>query len=304
MRTVSNSAAATIESGRGHAWLLAARPRTLPAAVAPILVGSALAFDAGALHPPSLLAALAVALLLQVAANLANDAFDHARGADAAGRLGPLRVTQAGLLTYRQVLAGVVLATGLAVVAGSYLVYRGGWPMALLGGAAILAMLAYSGGPLPLGYHGLGEIAVFLFFGLLGVAGTFYVQAGTLPADALVMSAPVGALIVAILVVNNLRDIETDARAGKRTLAVRLGARASVIEFAALVVGAYLLLLIYGLSTGGALSWALPWLSLPLALRLVRAIASERGVLLNHRLAQTAQLALIFSLLLAVAVAL
>ena len=297
------------DSNRAHieparAWLLASRPRTLPAALAPIIVGSALAFDAGALHPPSMCAALAVALLLQVAANLANDAFDHARGTDDAGRLGPLRVTQQGLLSYRQVLAGTALVTALAVVVGGYLVYRGGWPVLLIGVAAILAMLAYTGGPLPLGYHGLGEVAVFIFFGLIGVAGSYYVQALALPADALLLSLPVGALIVAILVVNNLRDIETDARAGKRTLAVRLGARASVIEYASLIAGAYLLLPVFWVLDAPTLWWLMPWLSLPLAVRLVRAIGHERGRPLNRRLAQTAQLALLFAILLAVAVAL
>lgn len=287
-----------------QAWLLASRPRTLPAAVAPVLVGSALAHDAGELHLPSMIAALAVALLLQIAANLANDAFDHARGADDADRLGPLRVTQHGLLSYRQVLIGVAVVTSLAIVAGSYLVVRGGWPVLLLGVAAIIAMLAYTGGPLPLGYHGLGEIAVFIFFGLIGVAGSYYVQALSLPADPVLFSIPVGALIVAILVVNNLRDIETDARAGKRTLAVRFGARASVIEYATLVAGAYLALPLFWLFSGGSPWWLLPWLSLPLAVRLILAIGHERGRGLNQRLAQTAQLALVFSILLAAAVAL
>ncbi len=287
-----------------RAWLLASRPRTLPAALAPIIVGSALAYDAGGFHLPAMLAALAVALLLQIAANLANDGFDHLHGADSDDRLGPMRVTQHGLLTFRQVMAGTAVVTGLSVLAGGYLVYRGGWPVLLLGVAAVVVMLTYTGGPLPFGYRGLGELAVFVFFGLLGVAGTFYVQALRLPLEAILLALPVGALISAILVVNNLRDIETDARAGKRTLAVRLGARASVVEFAALVLGAYLSLPLVWYVSGELWWWLLPWLSLPLAFTLLRAIASERGRSLNRRLAQTAQLALLFSLLLGIAVAL
>lgn len=301
---VASNSAGTPHISQAHAWLLAIRPRTLPAALAPIIVGSALAFDSGGFHLPALLAALAVALLLQIAANLANDGFDHARGADSDGRLGPLRVTQHGLLTFRQVMAGTAVATALAVLAGSYLVYRAGWPVLLLGIAAVIVMLAYTGGPIPFGYRGLGEVAVFLFFGLLGVAGSYYVQVLNLSVAALLLSLPVGALIAAILVVNNLRDIETDARAGKRTLAVRLGARASVVEFGALVAGAYLSLPILWYVSGDLWWWLLPWFSLPLGIRLLRAIGHERGRSLNRRLAQTAQLALIFSLLLGVGVAL
>jgi 1,4-dihydroxy-2-naphthoate polyprenyltransferase len=283
---------------RVSAWWLAIRPRTLPAAVAPIIVGSALALDADRFHLPSMIAALAVALLLQIGANLANDGFDHAHGADVAGRLGPLRVTQQGLLSFRQVMIGTAIATTMAMAAGSYLVYRGGWSVLVMGVASIIVMLAYTGGPMPLGYHGLGEVSVFIFFGLLGVAGSFYVQARELPLDVVMFSIPVGALIAAILVVNNLRDIETDARAGKRTLAVRFGSRASVIEYAALLIGSYFALPLIWLTSGGVWWWLLPWLSLPLAVRLVRAIGSESGSMLNRRLAQTAQLALVFSLLL------
>ena len=282
--------------------MLAIRPRTLPAAIAPIIVGSALAYDHDAFHLPSMVAAVAVALLLQIAANLANDGFDHKRGADSGDRLGPIRVTQHGLLSFRGVMTGAAVAICLALIAGSYLVYRGGWPILLLGAAAVLVALAYTGGPVPLGYHGLGEVAVFLFFGLAGVAGSFYVQAQRLPADAILLSVPVGALIAAILVVNNLRDLESDARAGKRTLAVRLGSRASAIEYGVLVFGSYVVLPLIWLVTGADWLWVLPWLSLPLAYSLVRAIDVERGRSLNRRLGQTAQLALIFSVLLGVGV--
>lgn len=297
-----DTAAIRPQIGAARVWLLAARPRTLPAAVAPVLVGTALAIAHDAFHAPAALAALAVALLLQVAANLANDAFDFRRGADTGERVGPLRVTQSGLLSYRAVLLGTGLVTLIAVAAGLYLVGRGGWPLLLLGALAVLAMLAYTGGPFPLGYHGLGELAVFIFFGLLGVGGSYYVQAGELPGRVVVAALPVGCLIAAILVVNNLRDIATDARAGKRTLAVRLGRRGTLIEFAALLAAAYLFPPLMWMTGGLSPWWALTWLSLLLAWRLLGGVRAEHGAALNRRLAQTAQLALVYCALFTLAI--
>jgi 1,4-dihydroxy-2-naphthoate octaprenyltransferase len=197
---------------------------------------------------------------------------------------------------------GTLAVTLTAIAAGLYLVGRGGWPLLVLGLLAILAMLAYTGGPFPLGYHGLGEPAVFIFFGLLGVGGSFYVQARELPGNVILAALPVGALIAAILVVNNLRDMATDAAAGKRTLAVRLGRHGTLTEFAALLAAAYILPPLIWLI--GALSawWLLTWLSLPLAARLFIGARVESGTALNRRLAQTAQLALVYSVLLAMAI--
>lgn len=279
------------------AWMLAARPKTLPAAVAPIAVGTALAIADGGFHLGAALAALLVSLLLQVAANFANDVFDHHRGADSDDRVGPTRVTQHGILSPGMVMRGTIIVVALASLLGLYLVWRSGWPMLLIGLLAILATLGYTGGPLPTGYVGLGEVFVFIFFGIVGVTGTYYVQALDLTALSFWAAVPVGALISAILVVNNVRDMTTDARAGKRTLAVRLGRNVTVIEFGILLAIAYVtppLLWLAGMVDGWAL---LPLVTLPLAVKLLGAVRWEDGAILNRRLAETARLALIFSLL-------
>jgi 1,4-dihydroxy-2-naphthoate octaprenyltransferase len=216
-------------------WLLAARPRTLPAAAAPVLVGTALASWRGMARPLPALAALAGALLIQVATNLANDYFDFVRGADTADRIGPTRVTQAGLLPPSAVRRGMLVTLAAALSVGAYLVVVGGWPILVIGIASLACAVLYTGGPFPLAYHGLGEVFVFVFFGLVAVAGTYWVQALSFPAEAWWAGAGAGALSTALLVVNNLRDLETDARAGKRTLAVRLGRRGTALEYLALL---------------------------------------------------------------------
>ncbi len=212
-------------------WVLAARPKTLPAAAAPVLVGSAAALVGGGFHLGVFCAALLAALLLQVGANLANDVFDFHKGADAHQRLGPTRVTQAGLLLPEQVYRGMWLVFGVASLLGLYLIWMAGWPILVIGVASILAAIAYTGGPFPFGYYGLGEFFVFLFFGLAAVCGTYYAHLHSLDILAIVSSLPMGFLITAILVVNNLRDIETDRLAGKRTLAVRLKVPGTRVEF-------------------------------------------------------------------------
>ncbi|MDQ3780296.1 MAG: 1,4-dihydroxy-2-naphthoate polyprenyltransferase, partial [Chloroflexota bacterium] len=252
------------------AWLLAARPRTLPAAVAPIVVGSAVARAEGGFVLSAAVAALVVSLCLQVAANLANDLFDFQRGADTGARLGPPRATQSGAIAPRQMLLATLVVLLVAVVPGLYLVSRGGWLILLLGLLAMLAAVAYTGGRAPLGYLGLGEITVFIFFGFVGVAGTAYVQTGALTVLALFASVPVGCLVTAILVINNLRDLETDRDANKRTLAVRFGPQVTKMEYLLLVAVAYLLLPL-GRGTGHFSAWwLLPFLSVPLAIVLGR----------------------------------
>ncbi len=279
-------------------WLLAARPKTLPAAVAPVVVGTAIAAADGGFYFPAALTAFAVALLLQIGANLANDVFDFRRGADV-NRLGPVRVTQSGLIPPERVLLATGLVLGAAMLVGGYLVWRGGWPILFLGLLAILSALAYTGGPAPLGYHGLGDLFVFLFFGAVAVAGTAYVQTQELTRLAVAASVPVGCLATAILVVNNLRDVETDRVAGKRTLAVRLGAPATRLEYALLLAAAYLTPPLLWLTDLISAWWWLPWLTLPLAAALVRRVARETGPALNARLVGTARLQLLFGLLFA-----
>lgn len=280
-----------------NAWVLAIRPRTLPAAAAGVIMGSALAWQDGFFRLDAALACLLTALLLQIGSNLANDVFDFERGSDTPERLGPVRVTQAGLLTPSQVKAGMALVFGLAALLGLYLAWLGGWPVVLIGVAAILSAIAYTGGPFPLGYYGLGDLFVFLFFGLAAVTGTYYVQAGSVSPAAWWMAVPPGLIITAILVVNNLRDLENDRRAGKRTLAVMLGERATRIQYLICMIAAYLVLpLAAGLDV---IPWSamLAWFSVPLAFQAARAVIKKKGRALNAALARTGQTALLFSLL-------
>ena len=287
----------TQQPTRTEVWLLAARPRTLPAAVGPVLVGAALALGDGAFAFWPMLAALAAALLLQIGSNFANDYFDFFRGADTHERMGPTRVTAAGLLTPAQMRWGMIVVFGLAVLDGLYLVYVGGWPVFVAGVAAILAALAYTGGPLPYGYYGLGEFFVFLFFGFVAVVGTYYVQALTVTPAVWMAAVPVGALITAVLVVNNYRDRATDARVNKRTLAVLLGERGARIEYYVLLALAYIVAAALALNS---LWLLLPFLSLPIAWRLVGEMRTSSGSALNRTLAGTARLSLIFSILLSI----
>ncbi len=290
---------------RWQAWKLAARPKTLPAALSPVIVGTALAVaDDGFAWLPAL-AAAAGALLLQILSNFANDYSDFFRGADTPDRLGPVRVTSAGIITPAAMRKGILAVIAASALVGLYLVWVGGWPILLIGVASIVAALAYTGGPFPFGYYGLGELFVFLFFGVAAVCGTYYVQTLTLTPAAVTASFAVGALVTAILVVNNYRDIDTDRRAGKRTLAVRLGRRGAQIEYAGLLAFAFLLPPVMWLLEDAG-PWVLAtWLTAPLAVQLVRTLATVTdGPTLNRTLAGTARLGLLFSLLLAAGIVL
>lgn len=280
---------------RTGAWMMAARPKTLPAAAAPVLVGTALAYGAGSLHLLAACGAAVGALLLQIAVNIANDYFDHVRGIDTADRVGPTRVAASGLLPLSEIRRGLILVLILVVVDGAYLIYRGGLPIAIIGVAAILSALAYSAGPLPLASHGLGDLFVFLFFGPIAVCGTFYVQTVRMTWPAMVASVPVGALITGVLVVNNYRDIETDRAAGKRTLATMLGPGGTRCEYIALLATPYLLL--------PFLAWlfhsvwvVVPAITAPLTVGLIREMyGAASGEELNRTLAATARLSLLFA---------
>jgi 1,4-dihydroxy-2-naphthoate octaprenyltransferase len=276
---------------------MAARPRTLPAAVAPVLVGAALAIHDDAFQALACLAALLGAILIQVGTNLSNDYSDARRGADTEDRLGPVRVTAGGLVPPRQVLVATYVTFGLAVLVGLYLVAVAGPEVLLIGAASILAGVLYTGGPRPYGYEGLGEVFVFTFFGIVAVAGTYYVQAEELPWEAFVFAVPVGLLATAILVVNNVRDLETDRRAGKRTLAVRLGRERTRALYALIVAGAYAVVIAMGIAWS---PWVLlPLLSLPLALAVVKLVREHAdGPTLNEALARTGLVQLVFCVLL------
>lgn len=278
-------------------WIQAARPRTLPAAAAPVLVAMALAWRDDVFQPLAALACLLISLLMQIGANFANDLFDHQRGADTPDRLGPARVTATGLVSPAQMRIGLAVIFGLAALLGLYLIYLRGWPVLVLGLAIIAEALAYTGGPFPYGYHALGDVFVFLAFGVAAVCGTYYVQAGTVTPAAWWSSVPLGLLIVNILVVNNTRDIPTDQKTNKRTLAVVLGRGAMLTEYLACLLGAYLVPL--GLWTFALASWGvlLAWLSIPQAVAIYREFSRTEGRALNHTLARTAQLALVYAVL-------
>jgi 1,4-dihydroxy-2-naphthoate octaprenyltransferase len=281
-------------------WLMAARVRTLPAAIAPVLVGTALAGYAGVFHPLRFVAALIGAIFIQVGTNLSNDYSDARRGADAEDRLGPVRVTAGGLVPPRRVLVATYVSFGVAVLAGVYLIAVAGWELLLVGAASILAGVLYTGGPRPYGYEGLGELFVFLFFGIVAVAGSYFVQVKHLDWEAFALAVPVGLIAAGILVVNNVRDIDTDRRAGKRTLAVRLGRGGTRVLFSLIIYLSYLLAPVTWLF-GPLSGWLLlPWLTLPLAATVVRTVRNNTdGPSLNETLARTGMLQLTFCTLLA-----
>jgi 1,4-dihydroxy-2-naphthoate polyprenyltransferase len=283
-------------------WLVAARPRTLPAAVAPVLVGTALAANTDDVFKPlRFAAALVGSIFIQIGTNLANDYSDARRGADTEDRLGPVRVTAGGLMPPRRVLVGTWVAFGIAVAAGAYLAAVAGWELLVVGVLSIAAGVLYTGGPRPYGYEGLGELFVFVFFGLVAVGGSYFVQTEDLSWEAVALGVPVGLLAAAILVVNNVRDIETDRRAGKRTLAVRLGRERAVTVYGAMLALAFAApSVIWALSDALDAWLLLPLLSAPLAIPLARTLAVRRdGPALNQLLADTGRLLAVFSILLA-----
>lgn len=286
-----------------HPWILAARPRTLPAAVGPVVVGGSLALADGVFRLDAFVAAFIGAVAIQIAANFANDASDAARGADTPDRIGPTRVVASGILPARSVWIATWICFGIAALAGVWLIVIAGWVVAVIGIASIVATLGYVGGPIPYGYRGLGEIFVFVFFGLVATVGSRFVHDRSAPLDAWILAIPLGLLITAILVANNLRDIETDAATGKRTLAVMLGRGRTVGLYRSLVVGAFAVIGLAaatGLIPVGSL-FAL--LAVGLAVRPMRTVATATdGPTLIGVLAATARLQLVVAVLLAVGV--
>jgi len=293
----------TLESARAPAvagtlrlWLVAARPRTLPAAVAPVVVGTALAASEGVFRPLVLVAALVGSVFIQIGTNLSNDYSDARRGTDTEDRLGPVRVTSGGLLPPRRVLVGTYVAFGVAVAAGAYLVAVAGWELLVVGALSILAGVLYTGGPRPYGYEGLGELFVFLFFGVVAVVGSYFAQTERLSGDAFALSVPVGLLAAGILIVNNVRDIDTDRRAGKRTLAVKLGRERAARLYAAAVAVAFVGPVALWVA-GSFSAWILlPLAAAPLAAPVVRTVLTRRdGPSLNSALGRTGGLLAIVS---------
>jgi 1,4-dihydroxy-2-naphthoate octaprenyltransferase len=302
--TVAPSSPGAPRPSFARIWWHAARPNTLPAALAGVVVGLGAAYGSGAaFRPDTALGCVLVALLLQVVANFANDLSDFRRGADTPDRKGPVRVAAAGLVTPRQLEVAIAITIGLAGVVGLWLAVVGGPALIGLGVLAVVAALAYTGGPWPYGYRGLGEVFVFIFFGLVAVIGTAYLQAGRIDPIFVAAAIPVGTLTTAILVVNNLRDIPTDRAAGKRTLAVTFGERWTQAEYAALVGAAFVVPVAL---VGAGRSWLLlaTLLALPMTLplwRIVRGFGERRE--LNAVLKGTARLSLVVALLFAAGLA-
>ncbi len=284
-------------------WIQAARPKTLPAALAPVIVGSAAAFRDGGFRPFTALICLACAVTLQVAVNFANDYFDAKNKIDSGERLGPVRVTQSGLIPPESVKRAIIWSLVLTTLFFACLVNSGGIVVLFIGVASILSALAYSGGPFPLASHGLGEVFVFIFFGLVAVCGTYFIQTGQLNLFILTAAIPPGLLISAIMVVNNLRDRETDRKAEKNTLAVILGKRATIVLYIVLIGASYSvsIMMVAGNSTVSAMIF-LPWLTLPHGWKLIREVRENEGRDLNETLAKTAKFSLVFSLLFAVGI--
>jgi 1,4-dihydroxy-2-naphthoate octaprenyltransferase len=300
---------------RRKAWVIAARPQTLPAAASPVIVGTGLAVHDGVFAALPALAALVGAGLIQVGTNFANDYYDAVQGADTDAREGFTRVTAGGLIDAGTVKRAMYLTFAAAILLGTYLVYVGGAPIVVIGLLSVASGIAYTGGPYPLGYHGLGDLFVFVFFGLVAVAGTYYVQAaatlaeplavgippGTLPAVAVVAGLPIAALSTDILVVNNVRDREEDATTGKRTLAVRFGYGVARAEFVGMLALAYAVPLWFLVKPGYSAAVALPYLTLPYAARVARTVLTETaGDVLNPTLERTGRLLAGYAVLFAV----
>ncbi|AFO58326.1 MULTISPECIES: 1,4-dihydroxy-2-naphthoate polyprenyltransferase [Natrinema] len=302
---------AEVEISRTKAWLMAARPQTLPAAAAPVIVGTGLAVHEGVFAPLPAVMAFVGAALIQVGTNFANDYYDAIKGADTEDREGFTRVTQSGLISPEQVKLATIVTFGLAILTGTYLVYVGGLPILVVGLVSVFCGWAYTGGPYPLGYHGLGDLFVFVFFGVVAVTGTYYVQAaavlaeplstavpdGTVTGAAVAASLPVAGLSTAIIIVNNVRDRETDAETGKRTLAVRLGYRWSRLEYVAMLALAYVVPGWFWLRTDVGPGVLLPLVTLPYAAMVARTVCTRTdGEALNPALEQTGKLLAMYAI--------
>ena len=278
-------------------WLLAARPKTLPAAISPVILGSALAYNDGYFHFFICAMTILAAVLIQVGANFANDVFDFEKGSDREDRLGPTRSTQSGLISPEKMKKAMWQTFALAICVGSFLAFIGGWPIVIIGLSSIAAGIAYTGGPFPLGYHGFGDVFVFIFFGLIAVPGTYFLQSGTVNALSLYMGAAMGMMSTAILVVNNLRDLDADKLSGKRTLAVRFGKKFSKIQYSTLILIPFLLPLYVWWNVENKLSLLITLFALPIAFHLIKQVYSLTGKNLNHVLVRTARFLFIFTLL-------
>jgi 1,4-dihydroxy-2-naphthoate octaprenyltransferase len=278
-------------------WIIASRPKTLPAAVVPVMVGSALAINQGKFFPIYSIIALICSLLIQIGTNFTNDLFDYLKGADTEKRKGPLRVLSAGLISVQEMRKAIILLFVLTFILGLFLVYVTDWKILAIGIFSIIAGLAYTAGPFPLAYHGLGDLFVFIFFGIVGTMGTYYLHHLEFTTISLLVSLPVGALITNILIVNNYRDIEEDKQTGKNTLAVILGRKFSQFEFIFFLTLSFLIPMILYLNFNFSETILLPYLTFPLVFILIKMIYSYQGEQLNKTLEISAKFSALFGLL-------
>lgn len=283
-------------------WILASRPKTLLAAVVPVIIGSSLSYDVGKFHFFAALVALVCSILIQIATNFVNDLYDHLKGSDTKERVGPERALANGWISVNEMKLGIFITFALAFLLGLYLVYLGGWIILVIGILSIISGIAYTAGPYPLAYNGLGDIFVFIFFGVIGTVCTFYIQAHYVDPLIFWASIPVGALITNILVVNNFRDIDQDRAASKITLAVKFGKNFAVGQYIFLVLISYAVPLIAFFIYDKEWFILLPLISLPLAVRLVKMLFTLKGTQLNKTLELTAKFSAIFGLLFAIGI--
>jgi len=282
-----------------NSWILASRPKTLPAAISPVIVGVSLAVHDSEFHLLTAFMTLIAAILIQIGANFANDVYDFLKGSDREDRLGPIRATQSGLISPENMKKGMWLVFTLAICVGFYLASIGGWPIVWIGLISIASGIAYTGGPYPLGYHGWGDVFVFIFFGIIAVPGTYYLQTGFVSDYSILFGIPLGALSTTILIVNNLRDADTDVKSGKRTLAVRFGKSFVKMEYIVMMILAFAIP-IYILQLWDEFSLYIILFLIPISIRHIQSLYSETGESLNLVLVNTAKFLFHFSMLLSI----
>jgi 1,4-dihydroxy-2-naphthoate octaprenyltransferase len=282
-----------------NSWILASRLKTLPAAISPVIVGVSLAVHDSEFHLFTAFMTLLAAILIQIGANFANDVYDFLKGSDREDRLGPIRATQSGLISPKNMKKGMWLVFTLAICVGFYLASIGGWPIVCIGLISIASGIAYTGGPYPLGYHGWGDVFVFIFFGIIAVPGTYYLQTGFVSDYSILFGISLGALSTAILIVNNLRDADTDVKSGKRTLAVRFGKSFVKMEYIVMMILAFAIP-IYILQLWDEFSLYIILFLIPISVRHIRSLYFETGESLNLVLVNTAKFLFHFSVLLSI----
>ncbi len=292
----------TIVISKFQSWILASRPRTLPAAIVPVMVGSALAIYHEIFFPAYSIIALICSVLIQIGTNFTNDLYDHLKGSDTKERKGPLRVLASGLITVKEMKWGIFLVFFTAFLLGLYLVYAVGIMILWIGIFSIIAGLAYTAGPFPLAYNGLGDLFVFIFFGIVGTVGTYYLHTQQFTSLAFLISLPVGALITNILIVNNYRDIEEDKIAGKNTLAVVLGREFSRYEYVFFILVSFFIPFLLHFKYDFNIWIFLPYVTLPIAITLVKMIYALTGTQLNKTLELSAKFSALYGLLLSIGI--